>query len=539
MVERRAGGRPPSLSRRAHAWLVVGGVAMALGFVTGRADGVRLGVGLWIVLFGLYLDSLRVAIAVWRRQLGVRWETPRTPAYLGEPIRSTIVVGNRSPIELQRLRLRPVVGSAFSAVRELTGDAPAQSEVRFAASLLPRTFGSAHVHGVFLTVADRFGLFVVDAYFPLPDRLRILLPRLTDGTRPPVRLAERATEHARPEKRRARRGEEVPEIQKLRDWQPGDPFRRIAWHKTARTGRLLVRELDRAPAGDLCVLIDLGPSMRAGVPGERPIDRALLRGLRLVRRALADGYRVGVVLFDLVPLGTIAIGRGHQVRAAAELLVERWGELGGLVERGLAEGELGGLIGRYLQVQHGLDLRTTPPPLDDPRWARLLVSGTGELYDLDELDAALRGTLGFVAPTGLTVQQRLLRFALERGIELGWRMPGQPAQAVRWTQTLVKLLDDLPAHTAALLLTDFEDLHLPSVRGLPARLSRRGIRLHVEPILPVDGPASAPGRALPVRLHRRELLRRASLLSRRARAAGLRVAGGRATSHVDAPRVVQ
>ena len=51
-------------------------------------------------------------------------------------------------------------------------------------------------------------------------------------------------------------------------------------------------------------------------------------------------------------------------------------------------------------------------------------------------------------------------------------MPGQPAQSARWTRTLIKQLDDLPAHTAALLLTDFEDLHLPSIRGLPARLSR-------------------------------------------------------------------
>lgn len=521
---------------------MLGGVAIGLGLVTGHPDGIRVGLSLWLVLFGLYLDSLRLAIVVWRRQLGVRWEVdPKALAHgvpVGEAIATRIIVGNRSPIALRGCVLRPVVGGTLLPVDVLSGDAPAEDELRFTVPLVARTFGAAHVHGVFLTLADRFGLFTIEAYFPLPQRVRVRLPSAATTGHATLRLADRVTQTALPDRRRARRGEEVPEIQKLRDWQPGDPYRRIAWHKTARTGRLLVRELDRAPAGDLVVLVDLGPSMRLGAPGDRPIDRAMQKALRLCRQALGDGYRVGLSLFDLEVLGEVPLGRGSKTRGAIELLIEHWAELGGVADRGMSDSELGSVVARYLQVQHGIDLRTQAPPLDDPRWARLLVTNAGELYDLDDLTRAT----GATAREGTPAQQRLIHFAHARGIELPWRAPGHATQAARFTRTLVKILDDLPKRTAAVLITDGEELHLPSVKGLPARLARRGAALRLEWVAP--SLAGAPGTPLRLLgLQQRELRRRAAVLQRRLRASGLRLfaagASGRATSHIDARRIVQ
>lgn len=545
MAERRAGGRPPSLRPRARTWLVLGGIAIGLGLVTGQVDGVRVGLGLWLVLFGLYVDSLRLAIVVWRRQLGVRWEVdPKAVAHgvpVGEAIASRIVVGNRSPVGLTGCVLRPVVGGTLLPVDTLRGDAPAEDELHFAVPLVARTFGAAHVHGVFLTLADRFGLFSIEAYFPLPQRVRVRLPSAATTGHMPLRLAERVTQTALPDRRRARRGEEVPEIQKLRDWQPGDPFRRIAWHKTARTGRLLVRELDRAPAGDLVVLVDLGPSMRLGAPGDRPIDRAMQKALRLCRQALSDGYRVGLCLFDLEVLGEVPLGRGPKTRGGIELLIEQWAELGGVADRGMSDSELGSVVARYLQVQHGVDLRTQAPPLDDPRWARLLVTNAGELYDLDDLTRAT-GAPPREGATTQAPQERLIRFAHARGIELPWRAPGHATQAARFTRTLVKILDDLPKRAAAVLVTDGEELHLPSLRGVAGRLARRGAAVRLELVGPsLAGMAGTPLRLLG--LQQRELRRRAAVLQRRLRATGLRLsaagASGRATSHIDARRIVQ
>ncbi len=553
-IRRTGSGRPPALTARAHAWLWTGGVAIAVGLLGGHADGVRLGLGLWLVLFGLYVHGLRAAIAVWRRQIGVRWEVPEGALPLGEPIATRVVVGNRGPARLFGLRLRLVVGGAIGAPAELVGQALPERETQFPVELRPRAFGSAQLHGVYLTATDRFGLLLVEAYFPLPTTLRIRVPRSGETTRSPVRLAERPTESARPERRRARRGEEVPEIQKLRDWQPGDPYRRIAWHKTARTGRLLVRELDRAPAGDLLLLVDVGPSMRAGEPGRRPVDRALLSALRLVRRGLGDGYRIGLCLFDLAPLGRVPIGRGSSIRLQCEELIESWQTLGQLADHGLSESELGGLVGRYLLVQHGLDVRTNPPPVDDPHWARLLVSPSGELYDVDDLLHALRDRLAHLDPPGTPTGERLRRFAVERGLELGWRPGGQPVQRTRVAQTLVKLLDEMPARTTAILWSDLQEIDLAALRGLPARLGRRGCTVRLQPLsslltdrgragdAPGAGAASAAGDGTAERLARlqgRELLRRAARLQSRARAVGLRVGGPRATSHIDGLRVVK
>jgi uncharacterized protein (DUF58 family) len=102
----------------------------------------------------------------------------------------------------------------------------------------------------------------------------------------------------------------------VREYQPGDPRRMVNWPATARTGRLMVTEVDGEHAGDAVLLVDLGPN--SGEAAERAAGEALTvgddllrRGVRLTlvsreadgprREVVADGRQLGRCLARAVP----------------------------------------------------------------------------------------------------------------------------------------------------------------------------------------------------------------------------------------------
>jgi uncharacterized protein (DUF58 family) len=102
----------------------------------------------------------------------------------------------------------------------------------------------------------------------------------------------------------------------VREYRPGDPRRMVNGPATARTGQLMVTEVDGEHAGDAVLLVDLGR-----VPGEAAEQAAgealtvgddlLRRGVRLTlvsreadgprREVVADGRQLGRCLARAVP----------------------------------------------------------------------------------------------------------------------------------------------------------------------------------------------------------------------------------------------
>jgi uncharacterized protein (DUF58 family) len=102
----------------------------------------------------------------------------------------------------------------------------------------------------------------------------------------------------------------------VREYRPGDPRRMVNWPATARTGQLMVTEVDGEHAGDAVLLVDLGPN--PGDAAERAAGEALTvgddllrRGVRLTvlsrepdgprREVVADGRQLGRCLARAVP----------------------------------------------------------------------------------------------------------------------------------------------------------------------------------------------------------------------------------------------
>ena len=67
------------------------------------------------------------------------------------------------------------------------------------------------------------------------------------------------------------------DLRELREYVPGDPFKLIAWKATARSpnGRPLVKELERETLRVHYLILDIGVTMREGMPGQWKLDHAL------------------------------------------------------------------------------------------------------------------------------------------------------------------------------------------------------------------------------------------------------------------------
>jgi len=193
-----------------------------------------------------------------------------------------------------------------------------------------------------------FGIVRKSLRFVSPGLL-IVRPRPEGGEAPS--LAVDARSRLMSEATRQRERAMGDEFFALREYQPGDSPRSIAWRATARAAprdgggggaELLVRQTTASAPGRLEVLLDL-----TGAPDEAAYERAIRRATGLVRGAEREGVRVGLLVRgpwategdgDRVErLGDARTGRWHAARLRNELALlpafraepERAGATGG------------------------------------------------------------------------------------------------------------------------------------------------------------------------------------------------------------------
>ena len=94
---------------------------------------------------------------------------------------------------------------------------------------------------------------------------------------------------------RARRAQSVGyDLHGIREHQQGESLRRVDWKTSARTGRLMVREMEDASRADLSILIDLDRTALAGEPDT--LEHLLEAAATLVRGVGVEGQQATLVL---------------------------------------------------------------------------------------------------------------------------------------------------------------------------------------------------------------------------------------------------
>jgi uncharacterized protein (DUF58 family) len=428
----------PSLSPTGLIIAGTGALFVLVGTLLAAWPLVALGILQISSLLTVYLLFVPHAVMFRRRRLEFAWwipasEIPSGTLTVGQAVQMQLLFRNHSPLSIAAAELTPLCSSALKIADSdsLRVRIPRTREVRFELSLVPRAAGHWFLQGLALRLVDRFGIFVMHAYFPNLLGVKVFPPAAL-GAPLPLR-PQTGTAHERAGPRLLRRRGLGSDLRELREHVPGDPFKRIAWKATARTGKLMVREYESEILVNHQLLLDISPSMRDGAPvGSQKLDTGLTLCAALARAAIDGGDRVGFAAFDTRLVEQLKPGDGPP---QLYRLLERLLELHSVVDEDLTDmtdGELCSAVADYLAYQEGLDVRLpTPPERGSKRWDDIVVGSSGELIDLRvmirEVERSLAKQRKRPALHWSSIRAskrslaRLRRFCRLRGIELPYR----------------------------------------------------------------------------------------------------------------------
>jgi|GEM_PF-2264213 len=414
--------------------------------------------------------------------------TVRNPTSAPLPIdRADVFAGSRVAPDRRSLRLPAV---------------PPGRELRHVLRVTPLAPGTLVLHGLLLWIGTPLGFFRHRLYFPTPLRLRVLPASFAARLPRPAR-ARTEVRGPRPRLRAPEIAGDEADLREIRDHRWGDPFRRIAWRPSARTGRLRTKEYERHLPRRHLVAVEASAATLRRVAGRAPLDALVAEAYARVEAALRAGDEVGLCLFDARVLRRLpATGARAAAAAALDALLDAYHPVDCDVTD-VAPEDLAQIVGRYLLLHERIDTRVAVPGVSFHD--RSAVVKAVRRLGLSPA-AARRAVLGEDPEDTL-----LRRFCLDRGIEL----PVQERYAAHSRALGIRAACEAAAEPGARahelhLLTDLDDLEAwADLSPDLVRLAARRIRMHC--VLPPPGPRGDDPlhhvEAL-VRRHRRQRLAR-------------------------------
>jgi uncharacterized protein (DUF58 family) len=256
------------------------------------------------------LSLLLVISFVWARRLRDRVFATRvvegTWVVAGDELRErfTLVNTSRLPVLWAQVSDRSAVpGYSANRVESVSGD----SERSWTGTGVCRRRGVFRLGPWDLVMADPLGLFEVIHHYPVTATLMVyprasFLPHLE---LPRGRTLGRAMSSERTT-------QETILVGGVRDYNMGDSLRRIHWPKSAHHDRLMVREFDREPSGDVWLVLDLDTGVQAGDGAEATQEYGVILAASLAARFTREGERraVGLLMAGTHP-AALAPARGQ------------------------------------------------------------------------------------------------------------------------------------------------------------------------------------------------------------------------------------
>jgi uncharacterized protein (DUF58 family) len=240
----------------------------------------------------------------------------------GSTLKLKAEIRNRDNLAARYVELRAVCSPDLEVVLEPSaGEVPASGRLAVEVTIHAPRVGQHGIHGLSLEVQGSPGLFEVPLTFANPFGIEVL-PRCYGLM---LKSARGGRSRMRAEDGRAGVfAGDGRELRELRDHQPGDPLRRIAWRASARRGKLLVREYEREERDVVWLLLDASVELWAGKPGSAPLDHAVDEVAAVLERHLARGDRVGLGILASRTLAWLPPDRGpsHSMRMLNALALD-------------------------------------------------------------------------------------------------------------------------------------------------------------------------------------------------------------------------
>ncbi|WP_437668615.1 DUF58 domain-containing protein [Sorangium sp. So ce131] len=230
-------------------------------------------------------------------------------------------VRNRDTLAARYVKLRAIASSQLDVrIEPNRGEVSASGRLKVKVIVQTPRVGQHGLHGLALEVHGAPGLFEVPLTFANPYGIEVLpRPFMAYLTQPRGGRSHILAASGRPGRVRG----EGDDLRELREHQPGDPFRKIAWKASARRGTLLVREFEREERDVVWIIVDAAVELWAGPLGRAPLDLMIDEASAIATRHLGRGDRVGLMILAPGPRVTIAPdhGPGHGQKIAHALTV--------------------------------------------------------------------------------------------------------------------------------------------------------------------------------------------------------------------------
>jgi uncharacterized protein (DUF58 family) len=210
------------------------------------------------------------------------------------------------------------------------------------------------------------------------------------------------------------------EFADLREWQPGDPVRRVNWRATALRGELWVNEQHPERNTDVVLFLDTFAEVRA--QGRSTNDRAVRAAATLAHGYLQRKDRVGLVGFGGVLSWLVPESGSRQLYAIVDTL------LASDIVHSYAWRDVDVLPPRTLPAK-ALVLALTP--LLDDRTAAALLDLRARGYDLIVVEVSPLELLQPDPDSSLELAHRLWRLSREA---LRWRYEQVGVPVVNWRE---------------------------------------------------------------------------------------------------------
>jgi len=339
-------------------------IAVVSGVAAGEVLIVLFGASLILSLAIAHGVAIPAALALDRRlvEAAMREATSAGPGghsghVVGDEIECVLSLDNHAAVPLSGVALEPYgpdeLGVEGSLRLEWVG---AGTSVSQTVRVYADRSGRWMLQGFDVSITDPFGLVEARDYIPCNFAFEFY-PRVGRLARSqPDRRLEREPRRRWEGRRHATRTSGT-EIRELREYEPGDPLRHIAWKATARIRKLISRDFENEISAATSVLLDISGSMRGGIWKGQKLEHAIELTAGLADELISERNRVGVVTFDENIYGWLppSSSRAHYHRILHHLL-----GLNSIVDPTLTElddARLRELLVDYLLVQERLDFR--------------------------------------------------------------------------------------------------------------------------------------------------------------------------------------
>jgi len=243
---------------------------------------------------GALLVSWLLALLSGRKLAATRTATPERPV-AGDALTLSFVVTNRSLLPGLQVTLRQATGDLGAPDREIHVESLGwRAERVVTTEPLPARRGVHRLPAMLADAGDPLGLMHVRRRLGEPLEL-VVYPRLVEL--PSCALVADTGRR----RERGRRG--LPtlggsEFRSVRPHHPGEPLNHVDWKSTAKTGVLMLREMDDTGGGDITLLLDGAAAHVVGEPPETSFELAVRAAGSVAGFALRAGRPVTLLLHE-------------------------------------------------------------------------------------------------------------------------------------------------------------------------------------------------------------------------------------------------